>query len=484
MDMDTDMEPQLPPGQISALSTLSQSMSFHSSPESFISSRAQNLSSSSTHRPLDGKTSSTLPSIVRARILNRNVAVVSSHQFCKDVLEAESGRRQDSFRLASGESVGPTTFTVNAAYSQLMSDFFPSPNILLLDKPVHDGQRTLWNEQLSSLPADVSGTIQSLSRDHFSSWAAGGTFDLYDSMKDLSWQILLSIFLQLCPTDEKYSTFETLHETLLRGQFSLFPIAVNTRFWRSPRSKGIDARKQLQELLSRHVQSMDSACPFLRKDIVPLDNVASNVLLFTSSIAVKALASLLTATLSNLFLFPSHPSLADQVRDESLANGPILLNSILRETERLSPPVVGVMRRVHQDVIFQSPPGQAPILIPAGWDVWMYFVGAARDSAVYEMGEKFVPERFVSEGAQEGFAFGAGPKTCLGRDTVREIVKGVANAALVLDIRLEGEVKGEGVQGWLGWKTGVSPEAFARDLKQLPCQRPRESIQVRVNRGS
>ncbi len=476
--------PELPPGDFSMLSTLSQSMAFHSSPESFVSSRTKNIPSSSTNQPSDGKTSTTLPSIVRARILNRNVAVVSSHQFCKDVLEAETGRSQDSFKTASGEPPGSNTFSVNAAYEQLMSDFFPPPNILLLDRSTHDEHRKLWHKQLSSFPADVSSIIHDLAKAHFTSWTSGSTLDLYNKMKDLSWCILLSIFLHLSPTDKKFSTVESLHETLLRGQFSLFPVVVNTPFWRSPRSKGIDARKQLQKLLSDHIQSMDATCPFLKAGKVPPRNVACNALLFTSSIAVKALASLLTATFMNLFLMPSQPSLADRLREECPANRAILLTSILRETERLSPPVVGVMRRINQDLIFQSPPGQAPILVPAGWDMWLYFVGAARDSTVYERGEQFLPERFVSEGTEEGYAFGGGSKQCLGRDTVREIVKVVTSTALGLDIGLEGEVQGEGVRGWLGWETAVSPEAFARDLKQLPCQRPRQPIQVRVNRRS
>lgn len=32
------------------------------------------------------------------------------------------------------------------------------------------------------------------------------------------------------------------------------------------------------------------------------------------------------------------------------------------------------MRRPHQDIVFTSPLGQAPILVPSGWDVWLYLV--------------------------------------------------------------------------------------------------------------
>lgn len=475
--------PQLPPGDFSALSTLSQSLSFHSSPESFIFSRARHAASTGTHQAQrkDGASP-----IVRARILNRNVAIVSSHQFCEDVLKLGHAENQNSITAASNEeTVGPDTFAVQPAYFQLMADFFPPPNILLVDSHAHLTKRRLWDDQLSSLPADASGDIRNIANDHIRSWTDGATIDIYDSMKDLSWRMLLGIFLQLSPTDEAYSTVESLQETLLRGQFSLLPISINTTLWQSPRSKGLQARKTLQELLKGHIASQDSGCPFLRRQKVDQDEITSNALMFTSSIAVKALASLLTASILNLFLLPCEPSLATRVRNADVATRDELLNSILLETERLSPPVVGVMRRVQQDVVFASQGDQPPTLVPAGWDIWLYFVGAARDKATYELADSFLAERFMLPAATKpGYAFGAGLKTCLGQGIVREIVKSVAAAALDADIRLDGAVLAGGVRSWLGWDANVNVELFARDLKQLPCQRPREGIRVQVHRDS
>lgn len=481
--MSRDQTPQLPRGDFSALSTLSQSLSFHSSPESFISSRAQHAIPSDQARGEEW--GSSMPWIFRARILNRNVAVISSHQFCKDVLKVGSEDHQDSIVAAErGKTLGPATFAVRPAYLQLMSDFFPAPNLLLMDRPDHDAKRKLWDEQLSSLPADTSATIHGIAQDHFSTWRHDSSIDIYDSMKDLSWRVLLSVFLQLSPADKTYSTVESLQETLLRGQFSLLPISINTPFWRSPRSKAIQARQKLQTLLKDHIASQNNSCPFLRQGSIPKDELSSNALMFTSSIAVKALASLLTASMLNLFLLPCEPSLATRVRTEDPANQNVLLNSILLETERLSPPVIGVMRRVQQDVVFKSPEGQPPTLIPAGWDIWLYFMSAARDKATYALADEFLPERFISPAeTKPGYAFGSGSKDCLGKHVVREIVSSVATTVLGTDIRLEGSINAAGARGWLGWDTDVSVEAFARDLKQLPCQRPKEAIHLRVHRG-
>ncbi|KAG9239921.1 cytochrome P450, partial [Calycina marina] len=476
--MSGDQTPQLPLGGFSTLSTLSQSLSFHSSPESFISSRARDAAPG-----LSGEAS---PSwIVRARILNRDVAVVSSHQICEDVLKVGSGERQNSVTAAiPGQTISPDTFAVRPAYLQLMSDFFPPPNILLIDQPHHQSKRKIWEEQLSCLLADTSQEIRTIANDHFSTWSHGDSIDIYDSMKDLSWKVLLSVFLQLSPTDKTYSIVGTLQETLLRGQFSLMPVSIHTPFWRSARSKGIEARQKLQALLKDHIASQDSGCPLLGHAKLDEDEISANALMFTSSIAVKAMASLLTASMLNLFLLPCEPSLAARVRTEDPRNRDVLLNSVLLETERLSPPIVGVMRRVQQDVVLVSPEGQPPTLIPAGWDIWLYFVSAARDATAYELADKFLPERFISQAeTKPGYAFGSGSKSCLGENIVREIVHSVASAVLDVNVDLKGSVTAEGVRGWLGWKTGVSVEAFAGDLKQLPCQRPKEAIHLCVYRG-
>ena len=483
--MSENQVPQLPSGDFSILSTLSQSLAFHSSPESFISSRAQAAASRRAEQAANEEVAS--PSkIIRARILGRNVAVVSSHQICEDILKAGSGEHQSSVTATNkDQTISETTFTARSAYFQLMSDFFPAPNILLLDKPEHHSKRKSWEDQLSCLPADTSQTIRQMADDHFSGWNHGDSIDVYESMKDFSWRVLLQIFLQLSPDAELYSTIESLQETLLRGQFSLMPVSIKTPFWRSPRSKGIEARQKLQELLKTHIASQDSGCPFLRQEKLNKDEISANALLFTSSIAVKALASLLTATMLNLFLLPCEPSLATRVRSEEPVNRDILLRSILLETERLSPPVVGIMRRVQQDVVIASPEGQPPTLVPAGWDVWLYFMNAARDKDAYHLPDKFLPERFISQAeTKPGYAFGSGSKTCLGQHIVREIVRSVASSALDSGLNLEGSVEAGGVRGWLGWDTGVVAEAFARDLKQLPCQRPKEAILLQVQRDN
>jgi hypothetical protein len=286
-----------------------------------------------------------------------------------------------------------------------------------------------------------------------------------------------------------------LQETLLRGQFSLFPVAVTVGLWRSPRSKGVAARRKLQSLLPKWIDSQSASCPFLQPGKVGSEELSSNALLFTSSIAVKSLASLLTATILNLWFHPNptHQSAAARIRcmrHDGDGNVDLLLNSMILETERLSPPVIGVMRRVTTPIIFKSPDPEKPdTLVPAGWDVWLYLSGANRDEAKYANADTFLPERFVAnpDAADAGFAFGGGTKTCLGKGLVRKVVNLLVEEMLDAGIEFNGSVARPGLRTWLGWDGVVDVEALARDMKQLPVQRPKipfEALCLWMHRNS
>ena len=476
--------PVLPYGSPTTLSGLSETFSFHSSPEAFITSRV--LASHSLHPSLaDSRTP------ITAKVLNRNIAVISSYDHVKQLLCNED--------IAASLSAGK-------AYDELMAPFFPPPNLLLADSPAHQSVKDKWKARMASLPDDMRPNIQEIVLSHFRNISSGSTTDLYESMKDLSWKLILGIFMS-SPTEGEQAQkdaaeIEALQEDLLRGQFSLFPVSINVRLWQSPRARGLAARKKLQKLLKARLQNRNKGCPFATQSGADEDDVANHLLLFTSSLAVKSLASLLTAIMLNLYINPNgqnpqgSQSPASRILGLEITNNRNeLLQSIILETERLSPPVVGIMRRTIKDVTLLS--GQESIqdtIIPKGWDIWLYFVGAARDPSVFgDTAEAFRPERFYgsSEGAnsgKKGLAFGTGPKSCLGEGLMREVVTSVATTCLGMDAGSHGKVElqangddiPKGVQGWLGWQRDVKPEEWAKDMKQLPTQRPVKGLKVKI----
>ena len=370
-----------------------------------------------------------------------------------------------------------------------------------------------------SLPEAVRQSVHDLVLDHFRGIPSGSSVDLYDSMKTLSWRILLAIFLstpgqkQSDQSEKDAAEIESLQEGLLRGQFSLFPVSVNARIWRSPRSKGLEARKKLESIFASLVIRGSTHCPFVTPSNEDKEGVASHLLLFTSSLAAKALASFLTAVILNLYIFGES---AKALATTSIASGMLidhneterieLLKSIVRETERLSPPVVGIMRRATEDIVLQATEKEASnpaTLVPKNWDLWLYFVGAARDPAIFgETADSFWPTRYSDrvgpDTAPEGFAFGAGMKSCLGKDLMREVAMTVAQVCLgrggserssgslpqsMITFSGEGSKLPRGVQGWLGWQSEVLPEEWARDMKQLPTQRPLKPAMVEITHG-
>jgi len=471
--------PVLPHGNSSTLSSLSETFSFHSSPESFITSRVLAFQASNPTLA-DSRTP------IRANVLNRNVAVISSYKHVRQILHDED--------KASSLSAGK-------AYDKLMAPFFPPPNLLLADPPAHRPMKDVWKTRMESLPAKVHPIVQKTAVEYFRGFRSGATIDLYESMKELSWRLILGIFT--AASEEDAAEIEALQEDLLRGQFTLFPISINAKLWRSPRAKGKAARKRLQTLLKARVEDRAKACPFAANGDVEAEDVARHLLLFTSSLAVKSLASLLTAVLLDLFIYREAgrrdgDTHASNISLSNAVDRLELLKSMILETERLSPPVVGIMRRTTQDIILAS--GQEhtqDTLVPKDWDVWLYFVGAGRDPAVFgDTADLFRPGRYhdLKEnvcGAEHGFAYGAGPKSCLGEDLMREVVMNVASTVLGLDsekleakpsIELQGKRNDipKGVQGWLGWQQNIKPEEWARDMKQLPTQRPLKAVMVKL----
>lgn len=472
--------PVLPHGSPTTLGRLSETFSFHSSPEAFITSRV--LAFQTSHPSL---ADSRIP--IRAKVLNRNVAVISSYHHVKQIL-CEEGKESH--------------FSAGEAYDELMAPFFPPPNLLLADPPAHQPMKEAWKARILSLPSEVRAVVHDIVLEYFKGFKSGATIDLYESMKELSWRLILGIFTSA--SEEDAAKLESLQEDLLRGQFSLFPMSINARVWRSPRSKGLASRKQLQALLNARVRGRTRGCPFATKGTADEDEVANHLLLFTSSLAVKSLSSLLTAILLNLFIYGRRgchddENLASSVQTlPNISDRAELLRSILLETERLSPPVVGIMRRTTQAVtIFSGQEHIKDTMIPESWDVWLYFVGASRDPAVFgETADLFRPDRYYQtshdpERVRQGFAFGDGPKLCLGEELMREVTMTVVKtflgtspdfAASESKIKLEGSINDirKGVQGWLGWQQDIKPEEWARDMKQLPTQRPTKAVMVKL----
>ena len=470
-------------------SRLNQTFAFHSSPEAFISSRLEAMTIDNSEL-LAPNSPHERQGVIQASILNRNVHIVSSYRLCRAILQHSSSVGGQPSGLVSCLQDTEHVFTVGPAYTQLMSAFFPAPNLLLEDGETHAFHKSQWMSQVGKLPSDAAPIVRPIAtRLIRTKLQPDRNIDLYNVLKSFSWDCMLGIFLGLdSERDGKaFSEVESAQEDLLRGQFSLFPVPVATPFWSSTRSKGLKAVSRLQQILKErvHLSHCHGSCPYLSGHRHINDvNLASHCLLFTSSIVNKAISSLLTAYMLNIFLGENEgQSLASLLRQHPSKIRQAMLRSILLETERLSPPVIGVMRRVAHDVTLKGAmDGGSPSIIPAGHDIWLYFSKANRDEMVFKNAGTFVWNRFMKEDSLEsvGLAFGDGAKSCLGNELVRQICLIVAQEFVDSGIDLTGDIQADGLKAWLGWVPNVDPAVLARDMKQLPCQRPREPVTVRI----
>lgn len=463
--------PQVPAGNTGILSGLSENFAFHSSPEAFLVARIIQH-----HQEHSQEVRERAP--VRAKILNRDIIVLSSYRQIQEVLGA--ARKE-----ARGDDVPP--YLAAPAYRQLMQDFFPPPNLLLQDGRTHERMQGPWKQCVHSWQSpNLRGGINRVASEFFDQMPRNLHINLYENLKQLSWKLFLSTFLDLSDSDPDFARFVMLHEDLLRGQFSLFPASVNVGFWHSPRKRAIDARKALQALISeRLIERRPTWIPESSVEAPPSDEIVNHILMATSSLAVKGFASLLLALILNLFFAP-HKQSGSRPLAESIKRGPpdarqSRLQAIFNETMRLSPPIVGVLRRTVRDCTVSTSNDEEPdTLIPTGFEAWCYFAGANRDPTVYgKNADLFVPERYSSTGQEVPYplVFGGGAKSCLGAGFVSMTALTVVNALLDADVEILGGVEAAGVKAWLGHAVG-QPDQWACDMKQLPTQRPSRPILV------
>lgn len=471
--------PQVPKGTSSLLTSPTENLSFHSSPESFLASRI--LQHHKDHLEAIEKREP-----VRAKILNRDVIILSSYHQIRQVLDPAS---------EESDGGGDPPFVAVAPYRQLMEPFFPLPNLLLNDGAAHSTMKTSWHpcsHALTSLA--TSPLLKDLIRTHLASLPLSQPFDLYTMLKDLSWQIYLTTFVDLSPSDPAFAKIVALQEDLLRGQFSLLPVSVNVGLWHSPRKKGISAREKLQRLLEELLAVRRPAWLSHLPQSTPAEEIVNHTLMATSSLAVKATASFLLAFLLNMFIYrppqPEARSWSNAAEISTPDERRHRVEAVVQETLRLSPPIVGVMRRATKERVIRREGELEPdVLIPKGWDVWCYFPGANRDHSVYGVAhdtEVLRPIRFHAKIPPQyrlplPFAFGAGAKSCLGEPFVRQLAMAVYDVFASSGLELQGSVENAGVRGWLGWEI-ASPEQWAKGMKQLPTQRPSEAVLVRMDK--
>ena len=257
-------------------------------------------------------------------------------------------------------------------------------------------------------------------------WSDLGELTWFPLMKQMTFEIASVLLLGSEPGAET-ERLSKIFTQLTQGLFA-FPIRLPwTTF-----SKALRARNQLLTHLENAIQERreNPSNDALGLLIQSRDEEGNS--LSEEEIKVQALLMLFaghettTSMLISLAMsLAQYPDILHQARAEQEAIGSEELNfeqlkqmtylsQILKEVERLYPPVAGGFRGVVKPLEFQG------YHIPAGWKVLYQMKGAHLDSNIYNNPDDFDPSRFSLERSEDKkvdfslIGFGGGPRICLG----------------------------------------------------------------------
>ncbi|EGD83147.1 hypothetical protein PTSG_03779 [Salpingoeca rosetta] len=267
-------------------------------------------------------------------------------------------------------------------------------------------------ENLALLEAWARQQVQQLSE-------AEAPFDLYQELKALCVAATLTLFLGLEDGERDLLHRATqLITTHWHGLTSL-PIRLNLGFGKgSGLDQALDAKEELETIIKGRI---------LRCKPVPhqqflfhivqacqsqgLDVTCRHLLLFISALIPKALASLLTSMVVELFT--SHPDTLERARSDDQ-----FLERFLTETERLHPPFLAARRTLPKDAVCNI----GPYRVEGERVIMCIFSEMNKDPDVYKNPEAFDADRWLDASLPKPMTFGWGPDRCMGQPLARHLL--------------------------------------------------------------
>ena len=272
-------------------------------------------------------------------------------------------------------------------------------------------------------------TLEELTKSYLAKWEQQGQVRLFDENKQLTFEIASRIFLGTHPGEDTGVLSRLFHD-LTGGLLAL------TRWeggGRTTFGRAMAARRKLLDYVTRAVEErrrqpgQDALSLLVQardEDGQPLstEELAAQAMLLLFA-GHETTTSMITSTLYEL---ARHPAILAQARQEQAdlgITGPLTLEQvgqmtylehILREVERLHPPVAGGFRGVIKDFDFNG------YHVPAGWRLQYTILATQQVADNYTDPQRFEPSRFEpgrEEHKQQAFSligFGGGPRLCVG----------------------------------------------------------------------
>ncbi|MEO0408840.1 MAG: cytochrome P450, partial [Cyanobacteria bacterium P01_A01_bin.135] len=326
-------------------------------------------------------------------------------------------------------------------------------------------------------------TIEAISDRYLQRWLQQGTLTWYPELRNYTLDIACKLFVGL--DNGSQSKLGHLFETWCSGLFSL-PLRLP---WTSF-GKAWKAREQLLKEIERLIQARlrqleggEEAPEDAPKDALSLMLLATDEAgerltvaeLKDQVLLLFAGHETLTSAVTNLcLLLAQHPEVMSKARAEqdALAPQPLTLellkqvpylDQVTKEVLRFLPPVGGGFRDVLEDCRYGG------YDIPTGWAV-LYGINATHaDEATYTDAERFDPDRFSPERAEDKpkpfshVPYGGGVRECLGKAFAQLELKLFAATLL------------------RGYDWGLLPDQNLA-MTTAPTPHPKDGLKVRFSR--
>jgi cytochrome P450 len=270
-------------------------------------------------------------------------------------------------------------------------------------------------------------TMVNISQRYLNRWEQLGTFTWFGEMKKLTFEIASTLLIGSEPgemTDRLSQWFTELTS-------GLFIVPLRWRW--TPYGRALQARDQLLAHIQKVVEDRMTQPTHDALGLLVQSEDENGDRLTMEELKVQALLMLFaghettTSMLTSLVMvLAQYPQILERARQEqqSLASSGSLslaqlkqmpyLDQILKEVERMYPPVGGGFRGVTKPFVFNG------YRVPAGWMALYRIDAAHKDDRCYTNPQAFDPDRFGPDRAEQKrndfslVGFGGGPRICLG----------------------------------------------------------------------
>ena len=270
-------------------------------------------------------------------------------------------------------------------------------------------------------------TMEAITRRYIKKLENLGEFKFLEQNKQFTFEIASTLLMGTAPGEET-ERLSKLFVTLTEG-FLTIPL---NRPW-TPYGKALKAREEILEFIDgaiehRRQNPTNDALGLLVQTRDEDGNALTNEELQAQTLLLlfaghETSASMLT---SLAMLLPKHPDVWQKLRDEqeslNIAESLTMddlknmtyLEQVLRETERMYPPVPAGFRGVVKEFEYKG------YRVPEGWTaLYMITGGAHYDADVFTDPQKFDPERFSPKRNEASVpfsmvGFGGGSRICVG----------------------------------------------------------------------